>query len=244
MGLPTFTETSVEVIGSEEHFGPARRASSAREVDVKIAARHHSAIGVEVFLKEMTGLALTAPPGLTSFAGARPKPSPVVRLFSCLILKSAVPVQVTLDDESFSVAIHRGKQLPAPARVLPPEWDLDDAAIAVPLESLAFARSGDKGNKANIGVIARDSEFLPYIARSLSAERVGMHFVHFLERPGTVERFCLPGTAALNFVLHDVLGGGGVASLRTDPQGKGYSQLMLAEYVLLPRALAKKHHFV
>jgi hypothetical protein len=82
------------------------------------------------------------------------------------------------------------------------------------------------------------------LPRSLSAERVAEYFAHFLA-PGQdapVQRFYLPGSAAFNFLLHDVLGGGGVASLRADPQGKGYAQLLLlAEVVALPRTWPAQH---
>lgn len=113
-------------------------------------------------------------------------------------------------------------------------------AVEVPLEALAWGRSGDKGNKANIGIIARQEAFVPYIAAQLSEDRVEELFCHFLaagqDKP--VERFYMPGPHAFNFLLHDVLGGGGVASLRTDPQGKGYAQLLLAETMRVPAELA------
>ncbi len=112
------------------------------------------------------------------------------------------------------------------------------------LESLAWGRSGDKGDKANIGIIARHRDFLPWIARSITEQRVADSFAHFLapdqQRP--VERFLMPGPPAFNFLLHDVLGGGGVASLRTDPQGKGYAQLLLGLPVTIPAALARQHN--
>ena len=107
--------------------------------------------------------------------------------------------------------------------------------ISVPLERLAWARSGDKGDKANIGVIARRAEYMPYIWATLTEERVAARFAHFLQ--GQVERFFLPGLPAMNFLLHDVLGGGGIASLRCDPQGKGYAQLLLCERIDIPSKL-------
>ena len=109
--------------------------------------------------------------------------------------------------------------------------------IEVPLESIAWGRSGDKGNKANVGIIARVPEFLPYIAASLTADRVQDYFSHYLTTE-SVECFYLPGISGLNFLLHNVLGGGGVASLRNDPQGKGYAQLLLAESISIPKSLA------
>lgn len=71
----------------------------------------------------------------------------------------------------------------------------------------------------------------------MTTERVALRFAHFLQ--GGVERFYLPGLPAINFLLHDVLGGGGMASLRTDPQGKGYAQLLLDEPILIPVTLAE-----
>ncbi len=243
-GLPPFTETSVEVIGSETHFGAARQARGVREVDVKLAVKHPAAAGVGIFLKEMTGLALTAPPGLTGFAGARAKPSPVVRLFSMEIPKADVTVSVDVEGDSTTIEDTVGGDIVTVEPVLPLLPDDEELRVPVPLEALAWGRSGDKGNKANIGIIARRPEFVPYIAESLTADRVEDYFAHFLGEAGTVERFYLPGSHAFNFLLHDVLGGGGVASLRVDPQGKGYAQLLLVEPIQLPRSLADKFQLV
>ena len=101
----------------------------------------------------------------------------------------------------------------------------------------------DKGNKANIGIIARHPDFLPFIASQITVQRVTDLFQHFLaaDQSEPVERFYMPGPCAFNFLLHDVLGGGGVASLRVDPQGKGYAQVLLAETVQVPAALAEQH---
>ena len=242
-GLPPLSETSVEILGSESHFGAAARYVRAREVDLKIAAKHPSASGISTFLKEMAGLALTAPPGLAAFAGARPKPTPVVRLFSLLVDRAAVPAWVECEGERIDVTDAGGAPAPElPKRDLPVAGIADDA-VEVSLERLAFGRSGDKGDKANIGILARHPDFLPWIAAHLTADRVAHYFAHFLT-PGQsapVERFYLPGTQALNFLLHAVLGGGGVASLRADPQGKAYAQLLLTEKIFLPRALADAH---
>jgi hypothetical protein len=109
-------------------------------------------------------------------------------------------------------------------------------ATTVPLIALAWARSGDKGNNSNIGVIARKSEYLPIIRTVLTAQAVANYFAHHLE--GDVERFDVPGIRAMNFVLHDVLGGGGIASLRNDPQGKGFAQMLLDFPVPVDQKLA------
>lgn len=243
-GLPDFSETSVEVIGAECHFGAARKVGPVREVDVKIAVKHPSPKGIGILLKEMVGMALTAPPGLTAFAGARPKPSPVVRLFSMLVPKGELEISVECEGEQCACNDEIARAYtPAGAAHAAPEALPGADAVSVSLESLAWGRSGDKGSKANIGIIARHAEFVPYIAAQLGAPRVADYFRHFLEagQAQPVQRFYLPGSNAFNFLLHDVLGGGGVASLRTDPQGKGYAQLLLTETIQVPAALAREH---
>ena len=233
-----FTETSVEIIGAESQFGPARQIEGSREVAVKIAARHPDSAGIDILLREATGLALSSPPGLSGFAGARPKPSPVVRLFSFDLPKSEVRISVCADGTDTPFADNPGAPFDAARirRPIPPAMpDRAVDMVKVPLIALAWGRSGDKGDKANIGIIARDPDNLPYIWHALSEEVVAECFSHFLK--GGVERYYLPGSNAINFVLNDALGGGGIASLRNDPQGKGYAQVLLTHPIKIPRAL-------
>ena len=120
--------------------------------------------------------------------------------------------------------------------------EADRDLVEVPLIRLAYARSGDKGDNANIGVLARDPSYAPWIWAKLTEAEVARRFAHFLKGPkgeGKVERFWMPGPAAINFLLHNVLGGGGVASLRNDPQAKGYSQILLQTPIPIPRAMAE-----
>ena len=93
------------------------------------------------------------------------------------------------------------------------------------LIDIAHARSGDKGNRLNIGVIARTPEDYPVLVKELTAERVKAHFGEWCRGP--VERFELPNLGALNFVLHGALDGGGLASIRLDRQGKSYAYALL-----------------
>jgi hypothetical protein len=93
------------------------------------------------------------------------------------------------------------------------------------LYDLAYARSGDKGDTVNVGVIARKPEFWDIIRGTLTVERVRSHFGDLVK--GDVERFELPNLHALNFLLHGALGGGGTVSLVTDAQGKTFSTAML-----------------
>jgi hypothetical protein len=100
---------------------------------------------------------------------------------------------------------------------------------------LAHARSGDKGDTANIGVIARAPEIYPFLKRTLTAALVKRRFKGICL--GTVERHEVPNLWALNFLLHESLGGGGTVSLRIDPQGKTLSHALLAMPVTVPQAL-------
>jgi hypothetical protein len=97
--------------------------------------------------------------------------------------------------------------------------------MKIELLKLAHARSGDKGDTANVGVIALKDEFYPLIEREVTAERVKEHFGEIVK--GDVERFELPNLKALNFLLHESLGGGGTLSLMTDAQGKTFSTALL-----------------
>jgi hypothetical protein len=97
--------------------------------------------------------------------------------------------------------------------------------VKVQLTRLAHARSGDKGDTANIGLIALTDELYPILMREVTAERVKQHFKGICH--GEVERFELPNLGALNFLLHESLGGGGTLSLMTDAQGKTFSTALL-----------------
>jgi len=97
--------------------------------------------------------------------------------------------------------------------------------VRIQLTKLAHARSGDKGDTANIGLIALDERFYPILVREVTAKRVKEHFAGICN--GEVERFELPNLGALNFLLHQSLGGGGTLSLMTDAQGKTFSTALL-----------------
>jgi len=96
---------------------------------------------------------------------------------------------------------------------------------AIRLSEIAFARSGDKGNASNVGVVARQPEFYPVLEKYLTVGLVKAHFQGICRGP--VDRYALPNLNALNFILHDSLGGGGSESLRTDAQGKSHALMML-----------------
>ncbi|HKY28813.1 MAG TPA: hypothetical protein VJM12_12815 [Pyrinomonadaceae bacterium] len=104
--------------------------------------------------------------------------------------------------------------------------------MKIPLVKLAHARSGDKGDTANVGLVAVRDEYYPILVREVTAERVKEHFRGVCK--GEVQRFELPNLGALNFLLHESLDGGGTLSLMTDAQGKTFSTALLRMYVDIP----------
>lgn len=107
--------------------------------------------------------------------------------------------------------------------------------MKVQLVDIAHARSGDKGDTANVGLIVLKEEHYPILVREVTAERVKQHFGEMVK--GDVERFELPNLNALNFLLHGSLGGGGTLSLMTDAQGKTFSTALLRMYIEIPEEI-------
>lgn len=110
--------------------------------------------------------------------------------------------------------------------------------MKVRLVDIAHARSGDKGDTANVGVIALRPDWYPLLARELTGERVAAHFRGMID--GGVDRYELPNLSALNFLLHGALDGGGTLSLKTDAQGKVYSTALLRLVLEVPDDEAKR----
>ncbi|WP_282048170.1 acyclic terpene utilization AtuA family protein [Sulfitobacter mediterraneus] len=234
--LGDFRQVSVEVLGAEAAYGANARAQT-REVVLKIGAAHDDRRALNIFAGEIAPMAISTAQGLTGFFAGRPKVQPVVRLFSFLQDKSATPVAVEVDGKDVPVTVAANPvQLDPPAT---PQVDSREAgpdAVNVRLVELAWGRSGDKGDIANIGILARKPEYLPYIRSALSEETVKNYFAHLCD--GAVERFDLPGSHSLNFLLHESLGGGGIASVRIDPQGKGFAQMLLDIEIPVPADMA------
>ncbi|MEA2691931.1 MAG: hypothetical protein QOJ16_1318 [Acidobacteriota bacterium] len=117
--------------------------------------------------------------------------------------------------------------------------------MKLPLLRIAHARSGDKGDASNVGLIADSAEIYELLRREVTVERVKEHFREVCR--GKVERFEIPNLLALNFMLHDSLGGGGTESLKTDAQGKTHAQGMLLLEIEVPDEIAarlphREHH--
>jgi hypothetical protein len=240
-GHGDFTETSIEVIGAEDTYGANARAAGAREVVLKVGLRHPKKEALEVFAREFAPSATAMSQGTTGLIGGRPGVTPVIRLFSFLLDKAAVSVTVRIDGSEFAATVHPGAAA-TPAGGAPALSSRDAAGTeapvqggGVPLRRIAWGRSGDKGDSANIGLIARRPEFAALIRAQVTPQRVAAYFAHYLT--GDVTRWELPGMNAFNFLLTGVLGGGGIASLRYDPQGKAYASMLLDLQVRVPDAL-------
>ena len=239
-GLPDYTATAIELFGNEGLYGPHSRAAAAREVMVRIVVDHPVKQALEIFAREIAPAGTSWSPGTTMPAGGRPSPSPLIKPFSFLLDKSSVDVWLLFEGERIKISIPvPGGRVLKDATPPPAAWtDTGEDQVEVPLVRLAWARSGDKGNLSNIGLIARQSQWLPLIWDRVTPEKVGAYFAHLVK--GRVERFHLPGIAAMNLLLHDALAGGGPASPRMDPLGKGMGQMLLDMPVTVPRSLADR----
>jgi hypothetical protein len=229
-----FTRTHIEVLGSElANYGPHARTQDVREAVLQVAAMHPQREALELFAREIAPAGTSWSPGTTG-AGGRPSPSPCIRQFAFLIDKGFVQPQLHWAGEARAVRVTGGQSpvpppdaTPAVDAILPrPDWP------QVPLLQLAWARSGDKGDHSNIGVIARRPEWLPWLRGQLTPERVKEWLGHLVR--GQVERYDVPGLHAMNFLCTEALDGGGMASLRNDPLGKGMGQILLAMPVAVP----------
>ena len=233
--LADYTETRIEIVGAEDMYGASARADGGREVVLKIAARHPQREALEILAREFAPAGTSMAPGTMGFGGGRPAPVPLVRMFSFLLDKAAVPVSVVLDDREIPVEVASGGGFveSASAHVTPvPAAPVQGETRSVPLIRLCYGRPGDKGDTANVGLIAREARFLPLLRAQVTPEAVKAHFAHVCK--GEVRRFDLPGLNAMNFLLSETLGGGGMASLHSDNLAKAFAQVALSMTVEVP----------
>jgi ABC-type amino acid transport substrate-binding protein len=240
-GLADYRDVSIEVIGGEATYGPHSRTEDSREVVVKIAAKHDNKDALALLGREIAPMSTGGVVGMTGgFGAGRVSPSPVIRMFSCLVPKSQVPVTVEIDgrqipmQEGARAGGFDAKSLPVEA---PPAKPVAGATETVPLIALAYGRSGDKGDNANIGIFARKPEYQSILDAEVTEEAVAKYFAHRIN--GKVSRWRLPGINGFNFLLRQALGGGGMASLKADPLAKAFAQMLLDMPVRVPANLAR-----
>ncbi|MBQ54376.1 MAG: terpene utilization protein AtuA [Pseudomonadaceae bacterium] len=238
-GWGDYSQVCIELLGSEATYGSHALRDDTREVVIKIGVRHAKKEALVLFSREIAQAATGMAPGLTGIVGGRPTVYPVIRLFSFLADKSLCQLHVAIGDQQHTVQLPDRATPAQPATPATAPLPKETGSSRVPLVRLAVARSGDKGDHSNIGVMARKPEYLAWIAAALTPEAVAQWFSHVLDSPHSkVSRWYLPGTHSLNFLLENSLGGGGVASLRIDPQGKAFAQQLLEIPIPVPAELA------
>ena len=243
--LAPFRETRIEILGAEASYGAnaSAAAQAVREVVSRVGAEHEDERALRLLTREWQSPTTSMSVGTTGWFGGAPSISPVARVFSVLIPREQVPARVDLGGvvtvvdapapaTPFSPAM---VERPAP----PPEPHASGDLIDVPLIDLAWARSGDKGDAFNVGVIARKSQYLPWIRAGLSEAAVKTWFAHEFEGAVApqVIRYDLPGMDAINLHCIQALGGGQFASLRLDALAKGKAQQLLDMPIKVPAGL-------
>lgn len=230
--MATFRASRIEVLGSESSYGAHARALETREVIYKLAVEHDDANGLKPFMREFDSPTTSMSVGTAGWFGSRAEIRPVMRVWSTTIALDDVPLSITVGETSEAMTVNAPETVFMPEMIVrppAPPAPSGGATKDVPLIELAWARSGDKGDAFNIGVIARKPEYLPWIRAALSPEAMMTWFAHEFEggKNPAVLRYDLPGMNAVNLHFLDALGGGQFASLRLDPLAKGKAQQLL-----------------
>ncbi len=238
-GIADFSAVHIEILGAESAYGSQSRAQAAREVVMRLVVDHADAKALDLFARELGSVGLSFAQGTTGLIGGRPKPTPVVRLYTFLVDKARLPAPQWQLGEAPAQAVEidtRGGLQAAPVAVAALASEAPSAEVEmaeVPLRRVAHARSGDKGNSSNIAIFCRKPEYWSHLGAVLTPERLAAHMSDSVQGP--VRRYQAPGLHAYNFVLDNALGGGGMASHRLDAQGKAYGQRALEMMVQVPR---------
>lgn len=238
-----FADRRVDFVGHSGCWGAAAPAVEPNEIVFRMGVADRDRKKLQRFANSFMGFALQAPPGLGVFGG---RPDVQERLG---FWPAAVPRHLL----GATVQVHSGGRTAASEVPMALDAAVDLAAAAmparapaspaaskgprrtVPLCAIAYARSGDKGDHANIGVAARSEPAFSFLREYLTSERVRTFYADFVR--GDVVRYELPNLLALNFVLHNALGGGGTLSLRVDHQGKALAQGLLLMEIEVPEEI-------
>ena len=235
-----------------ESYGPHAQALQTREAVLRVTATHTRKGALELLSREIAPAGTSWAPGTTGAGSGRASVSPSIRQYAFLLSKTCLSARVELDGEPLTAGSAQASRIARDAgdkgdnagSATQPMVDhpsaIDDGAntgdtIEVPLIRLAWARSGDKGDMSNIGVIARRPALLPLLRAWLTEARVAAFLAHLVK--GRVTRYEVPGIDAFNFVCEQALDGGGMASLRNDPLGKGMAQILLSMPLRVPTSL-------
>jgi hypothetical protein len=241
-----YAAAHTSVVGSGSIWPASLGRCEPDEVLLRLAVRDPDRAKVEAFGVLLPALILSGPSGM-AVTGGRPKPTPVVAYWPALIRRRSVAARVvvlaagggeTAQTIEFTDAAPGAAQAPAPAGRRPRVRAWPGRTRRVKLRTLAHARSGDKGDTCNIGVIARSEAVYDWLRESLTAAVVRRFFRGIVK--GKVVRHEVPNLLALNFLLEKALGGGGTVSLLLDPQGKTLSQALLEMEVEAPARIVPR----
>jgi hypothetical protein len=241
-GAELYDQTATQFVGWDASHPPLATEEPS-EVLMQVSVLDADRRKIEThFAPMVVGIMLGSVPGMTMPGDqGRPRVSDVVGHWAALVPRELVSAEVVIGDQRVAVSSL------APAGETAATWQpeplaLDDVvvpsgteSVTVPLVRLCLARSGDKGDTSNVGVIARSPAIYRWLLETLTDEVVRQHFKGVCH--GEVERHPMPNLSAVNFLLHESLGGGGTSSLRFDAQGKTYAQYLLSMYVTVPMAL-------
>jgi Acyclic terpene utilisation family protein AtuA len=236
-GTDLFEDTATQFLAWNATHPPLTDAEPS-EIMVQLAVRDADADKINNrFGVQVVPRVLGSVPGITVLADqGRPRASDVVGYWPALIDRSSVPMRVLVGDDEGDVphldltrARAAGPAFTPERHAARPSGRDGGSTVTVPLSRLCLARSGDKGDTCNVGVIARSDAIYGWIVEHLTAAFVKQRFAGVCK--GEVERHEIPNLLALNFLLHESLGGGGTMSLILDAQGKTYAQYLLAAEV-------------
>ena len=241
-----FEETLTEYVGHDACHRSLVHQADGNEILLRLGARALDDKGLRLFGKTIPALILSGPPGVAVIGGV-PKPTKVMSYWPALMPKTAVEPKIALYERGRIIEEKQVSTTPT-GQFQPNELDAQvatkpslsiEAAIkdhaqagSQILRNIALARSGDKGDTANIGVLARSQAAYDFLDKYLTAQRVKNWFQELCT--GKVTRYSLPGMQGFNFLLEEALGGGGTRTLRIDAQGKTFAQALLAQKVQIP----------
>lgn len=234
--LGNFSLTDTVLIGAEASFGAGAHHGAAREVICKLVADHPEQEGAGLFAREqwagISGMSVGTSINLATSV------MPKTGLFLCLAAKDALKVSYTIGGKRCEVPVASkvADTSTLPVQITSDPVVADPTWLEVDLVDLAWARSGDKGHLFNVAVIARKSDYLPFLAAALTPDAVARWYAHLGSAQNAVraERYAVPGFHALNFVLQGALEGGINGSTRLDPAAKGMAQMLLRFPVPVP----------
>jgi len=244
----SFDKKASNFIGADA-LGNALAMKAGNEILLQFVAYDRDQSKLERFGKEIAGLILAGPQGMAAHGG-RPKIQEVFSYWPCLIDRENIKQQVWEIDNNGTTrqlgefvpvsAIHQESRMPEPQHAIIGNFNLftpSEEKVGVRMKDLCLARSGDKGNSANLGVLARNERVYEYLKTHLGEDIIKKWLGDLCE--GEIVRYELNGLMGFNFMLEKALDGGGTRSARLDPQGKMLAAAFLAQRIYVPAEIIR-----